>query len=334
VTVARADGRDGARPWYAEGLRFRCTACGHCCTGVPGHVWVEKHEIERMARALGLSTAKFVDRYVRRARGRLSLREKENGDCVLLGEDRRCTVYAVKPGNCSTFPFWPRLLESEASWAETAKDCEGIGQCDLYTREEVERIASGDPAPLLRKHAAARDAAAAAAGAPASAVPLPVVPAAAVPETAPPAADPLGEPDWDGALAALREIYADLDRALPTYRFTCSASGRCCDFDAHGHRLYATTIEAEHFFRNSPPERANENPRHCPAWGPDRLCRAREGRMLGCRTYFCGPYPNGTPEEVTERFFPRIKALHDRFRIPYLYRDIVDWARERRPAAP
>jgi hypothetical protein len=56
--------------------------------------------------------------------------------------------------------------------------------------------------------------------------------------------------------------------------------------------------------------------------------------MLGCRTYFCGPYPNGVPEEVYERFFPRIRALHDRFGIPYRYRDIVDWARDRRPARP
>ena len=83
---------------------------------------------------------------------------------------------------------------------------------------------------------------------------------------------------------------------------------------------------------SSPPARANEDERHCPAWGADRLCHARAGRMLGCRTYFCGPYPVGLPDEVYERFFPRIKALHDRFGIPYRYRDIVDWAAERRPA--
>jgi Fe-S-cluster containining protein len=284
---------------------------------------VEREEIDRMARALGLSRRAFEERYVRRARGRLSLKEREGGDCVLLGEDRRCTVYKAKPRNCSTFPFWPRILASEEEWLETAKACEGIGQGDLYAREDVERIRDGDPTPLLERHAR------------------------------PPSPDPgetealraPSEETWRLALAALAEVYADLEKELPRWRFTCSASGRCCDFDAYGHRLYVTTLEAEHFFRSYPGPsgagpgaglesegRANDDPRQCPAYGADRLCHAREGRMLGCRTYFCGPYPAGVPEELHERYLPRIKALHDRYGIPYRYMDVVAWAAERRPA--
>jgi Fe-S-cluster containining protein len=147
-----------------------------------------------------------------------------------------------------------------------------------------------------------------------------------------PQADVRGEPRWAAALSDLEALYADLDRELPKYRFTCVASGACCDFDAYGHRLYATTLEAEWFFRNSPEQRANASERHCPAWGPDRLCKARAGRMLGCRTYFCGPYPNGLPEDVHAPFHAKIQALHDKHGIPYRYRDILDWAKERRPA--
>ena len=54
--------------------------------------------------------------------------------------------------------------------------------------------------------------------------------------------------------------------------------------------------------------------------------------MLGCRTYFCGPYPKGVPEDLHRGYDARIKALHERYGIPYAYRDIVDWAGERRPA--
>ena len=36
--------RDG-KPWYAEGLRFKCTECGQCCTGAPGYVWVNEEEV-------------------------------------------------------------------------------------------------------------------------------------------------------------------------------------------------------------------------------------------------------------------------------------------------
>ena len=36
-------------PWYKEGLRFKCTECGKCCTGAPGYVWVNKEEVAEMA---------------------------------------------------------------------------------------------------------------------------------------------------------------------------------------------------------------------------------------------------------------------------------------------
>ena len=131
----------------------------------------------------------------------------------------------------------------------------------------------------------------------------------------------------------MERVYADLDAELPGWGFTCSASGNCCDFDAYGHRLYATTLEATYFFHHLSRD-ANRDATTCPAWGADRLCRERAGRMLGCRTYFCGPYPRGVPEQLHPRYHARIQALHERFGVPYAYRDIVAWAADRpRPNA-
>ncbi len=299
-------------PWYAEGLRFRCTACGQCCTGEPGHVWVTPEEIKRIAKARGLSKHVFRQRYVVRVGKRFSLKELDNGDCCML-KDGKCTVYAAKPQRCTTFPFWEPVLESRGEWEEAAERCEGIGQGDLYTQEEIERIRDGDAALLLKKHEQP-------------------------PETPvysrhnPDLPDPPDDPDWAGAFEALEALYATLDEELPRWEFTCSASGNCCDFDSYGHRLYVTALEAEYFFRNAPPERANDDPRQCPAWGEDRLCQARDARMLGCRTYYCPPYPCGVPEDLHERYGERVKSLHERFRIPYAYKDIVAWAAERKPA--
>ncbi|MHC5011143.1 MAG: YkgJ family cysteine cluster protein, partial [Planctomycetota bacterium] len=191
-----------ATAWYGAGLRFRCTACGACCTGAPGNVWVEAEEIDAMAEARGLTRRQFRRRYVRRAGRRLSLKERKNGDCVML-EGTRCTVYDAKPLRCSTFPFWPEILDSPGEWEETAGRCEGIGQGDLYSRAEIEYVASGDPRPLLAKQAAAH------------------------PDGAAPGPAPGGEPDWEAAFRDLEVLYAQLDRELPRYRFTCSASGRC-----------------------------------------------------------------------------------------------------------
>ena len=48
---------DAPAPWYAEGLRFKCTQCGGCCTGGPGFVWFDEDEGAAMAKAKGLDTA-------------------------------------------------------------------------------------------------------------------------------------------------------------------------------------------------------------------------------------------------------------------------------------
>jgi len=304
------DDPDG-EPWWQDGLRFRCTACGECCTGEPGHVWVTPEEIKRIAKARGLSKWVFKQRFVVRIGKRSSLKERENGDCCML-KDGKCTVYDAKPLRCTTFPFWEPVLTSREEWNETAERCEGIGQGDLYGHDEIERMLAGDAAPLLDKHARP--------------------PETPVHSRFNPSYPPSDDADWEGALRALAALYAALDHELPRWEFTCSASGRCCDFDAYGHRLYVSSLEAEHFFRGSDRRRANEDPRHCPAWGSDRLCTAREARMLGCRTYFCPPYPQGVPEDLHARYDARIKALHDRFAIPYEYKDITAWAAERRPA--
>ncbi len=307
-----------AEPWYANGLTFRCTACGQCCTGEPGNVWVTPEEIRGLARARGMSVRAFKKQYVHKVGRRLSLKEKASGDCVML-ENGKCTVYDDKPLRCTTFPFWKEVMAYEKEWVETAERCEGIGQGDRYSREEIERMVGGDPAPLLEKHARPPE--------------TPVVSrfdenGRPKPATPPETSERV---DWDAAFAALEDLYAQLERELPRYRFTCSASGNCCDFDAYGHRLYVTTLEAEYFFRNSDETRANEDARACPAWGPDRLCKARQGRMLGCRTYFCGPYPVEGPEALHERYQAQVTKLHERFGIPYAYRDITDWSAERRP---
>ncbi len=129
-------------PWYQEGLKFECTQCGDCCTGDPGHVWVNPDEIRALAKFLGISTSETRRRYVRRARNRKSLTEKHNGDCVFY--DRGCTVYPARPRQCRTFPFWPQNLRSRKSWDEVQEECPGAGQGKLYPLEEIQLIRRGE----------------------------------------------------------------------------------------------------------------------------------------------------------------------------------------------
>ena len=126
--------------WYGEGLRFSCTRCGLCCQG-EGYVWVERLEIRRLARFLGLSVVEFGQRYLRRVDGRLSLTEAADGSCVFF--DEGCTVYPERPTQCRTFPFWKKNVGRPERWLETAEQCEGIGEGRRYSHDEIVRLGSG-----------------------------------------------------------------------------------------------------------------------------------------------------------------------------------------------
>jgi Fe-S-cluster containining protein len=121
------------KPWYKDGLRFKCTGCGDCCTGAPGYVWVTNDEISALAVHVGMKLAEFEARYVRAIGVRKSLKEYANGDCVFFdGKTRKCRVYADRPRQCRTWPFWESNLKTPEAWAETCSVCPGSGSGRLY----------------------------------------------------------------------------------------------------------------------------------------------------------------------------------------------------------
>lgn len=128
-----------ATPWYGDGLRFQCTACGDCCTGAPGYVWVNKSEIADLAALVGLSVPLFEQRYVRKVGIRKSLLERRNGDCVFFDpQSRRCEVYGARPQQCRTWPFWESNLRTAGDWELTSRACPGCNQGKLYSLQEIQ----------------------------------------------------------------------------------------------------------------------------------------------------------------------------------------------------
>lgn len=127
-------------PWYKDGLRFKCTQCGNCCTGAPGYVWVNQAEIKGIAAEVGEADVEaFEDMYVRKIGIRRSLREFPNGDCVFFDNVKRtCTVYNARPRQCRTWPFWDSNVKSPEAWAETCEVCPGSGKGKLYQIEHIE----------------------------------------------------------------------------------------------------------------------------------------------------------------------------------------------------
>jgi len=130
--------------WYSAGLRFKCRGCGGCCTGEPGYVWVTDEEIERISKAVGLPRYQFENSFVRLVAGKKkSLIELPGGDCVLFDpQTRGCRVYADRPVQCRTWPFWNQNIDRPSSWQKTAKFCRGCNNPEgkLYTEKEIKLL--------------------------------------------------------------------------------------------------------------------------------------------------------------------------------------------------
>ena len=125
--------------WFKDGLRFRCNMCGHCCTGTPGYVWLNDAGVREIAAFLGETTDYFLAWATRRVGERLSLWERENGDCIFYNREKGCTIYPVRPLQCRTWPFWESNLEYPQAWKRTCEACPGSGQGDLISADEIVR---------------------------------------------------------------------------------------------------------------------------------------------------------------------------------------------------
>ena len=133
-------------PWYKDGLRFGCTGCGNCCT-VEGYVWVDRREIERLAKHRGINPDEFGSKYLRRIGQRYSLTEfpmpGSPGTKACSFWDRKCTVYDARPRQCRTFPFWKENLGTPEAWKEIAKTSPGVDDGRLYQLGDIKRFAAG-----------------------------------------------------------------------------------------------------------------------------------------------------------------------------------------------
>ena len=128
-----------------SGFRFACTGCGDCCTG-RGDYYVEVSRVEqrRIQRFLDVSWRWFRRRYVTVDRDATESLQWAGDRCVFLDRQGRCRVYAVRPQQCRTYPFWPELVTSPGNWRAEAKQCEGMGRGAIIplaqVRERLRRL--------------------------------------------------------------------------------------------------------------------------------------------------------------------------------------------------
>lgn len=117
-------------PWYQEGLKFKCTECGKCCTGKGGVVYLTYEEAQKIADHLELPLEKFLEQYTIQMLRKLALIDRPRTDACIFLKDKQCQIYKVRPTQCKTFPFWPSIVNSKESWDMASLSCEGINHED------------------------------------------------------------------------------------------------------------------------------------------------------------------------------------------------------------
>lgn len=112
--------------FWENGISFQCTRCSTCCRYDQGYVFLYENDVKPILEILNLKYDDFIKQYCRwvnRGDGYeyLSLNEKLNYDCIFW--DNGCTIYAARPLQCRTFPFWPDALSSLNSWLALTAGC-------------------------------------------------------------------------------------------------------------------------------------------------------------------------------------------------------------------
>ncbi len=126
----------------------------------------------------------------------------------------------------------------------------------------------------------------------------------------------------------LEALYALASDAIEARGPACWASGQCCNFEATGHRLYVTGLEAaftierlattDHARPDDTALAAAIARGGCP-FQVANLCGVHAIKPLGCRVYFCDRSAQTWQHDLSERLLGMIRELHQRHAIEYRY---------------
>ena len=81
-----------------------------------------------------------------RGRG-VSLVEKKDNACVFYERGVGCTVYADRPKQCRTWPFWQPIVASPEDWESAAEGCPGINRGKRHRALDISASVADDGLP-------------------------------------------------------------------------------------------------------------------------------------------------------------------------------------------
>lgn len=106
-----------------------CDSCGgRCCIGESGYIWINKAEIENLAKHLNTTIEEVGQKFLMKIGYKYSIKEiqlqQDNYACVFFDLDKKqCSIYEARPTQCRTFPFWDYFKENKE---EVFKECPAV----------------------------------------------------------------------------------------------------------------------------------------------------------------------------------------------------------------
>jgi Fe-S-cluster containining protein len=125
--------------WWEKGVKFECQGSGKCCVsrGEYGYVYLTLEDRQNLAKHFKLSTREFSKKYCKKEDDLWVLKDFTKS-CVFL-EGKSCAVYAARPMQCRTWPFWPELMNARAWNKEVKGYCPGVGKGKVWEKAEIEK---------------------------------------------------------------------------------------------------------------------------------------------------------------------------------------------------
>ncbi|MHA1646286.1 MAG: YkgJ family cysteine cluster protein [Promethearchaeota archaeon] len=144
---------------FRKPYRFKCQNCGHCCSDPDTIVNLTYSDIIRLHETKHYSLDQLLNKlsfyvfsqdptpeqikqmvfppiHTQKGPAFIGLRKRDDGRCVFLNKQNKCSIYRARPNLCRTFPFhyYYNNIDSsgksqmEMNWTVKAIDyCEGIG---------------------------------------------------------------------------------------------------------------------------------------------------------------------------------------------------------------
>lgn len=100
-------------------------------------------DLRRLSSFLGISDQDFFQSYCEvvdlHLAKRVSLVAQKGGACVFHAADG-CEVYARRPLQCRTYPFWVTNVSDRRSWNRVKRKCPGVNRGKRWTSHQIVRL--------------------------------------------------------------------------------------------------------------------------------------------------------------------------------------------------